>query len=124
MEVRHIRFQASESPIHLALEHAAAPGSGTLIGTAQMQAGQRIPAQGESVHPADEYSYILRGRVTVEISGQAQEYGPGTLMLIPAGEGHITTALDDAEVLWWWVGQPQDFGTLKTQYGPPQEAPA
>lgn len=118
MELRTVHFGPLASPITLELEHVSAEGNGTLIGTAQMTAGQRIPATGESSHPADEFSYVLRGQVRVEAGGRVTNCGPGTLMLIPAGEGHVTTALTDTEVLWWWDGKPEEFQALKQQYPP------
>lgn len=116
MEVRQLNFKDATAPVSLILERGISAENSVLVGTAQMKAGQRIPMEGESVHPADEYSFIVRGRVLIEINGEEHEYGPGTFMLIPAGEGHITKGLEDTEVVWWWTGKPQDFTALKTQY--------
>ncbi|MFC4424937.1 cupin domain-containing protein [Deinococcus navajonensis] len=119
MQSRNVEFKAQGGPIALVFEHVSALGN-TLVGTAQLRAGEQVPHSGESAHPADEYSYVLKGRVQIEIAGVCHEGAPGTLMLIPAGEGHITRALEDAEVLWWWVGQPADFAPLKQTYPPPE----
>lgn len=119
MDRRQIDFAAQPGPIGLVFERLAGAGS-ALVGTARMARGQQVPATGESTHPADEYSYVVSGEVELEIGGRSYRGGPGTFMLIPAGEGHVTRALEDAEVLWWWVGQPQDFGDLKAAY--PAEA--
>lgn len=115
MDRRQISFAAQPGPIGLVFERLSGAGS-TLVGTARMARGQQVPATGESSHPADEYSYVLSGQVEIETGGQTHRAGPGTFMLIPAGEGHVTRALEDAEVLWWWVGQPQAFGDLKAAY--------
>lgn len=128
MHTRQVGFGAQSGPIGLVFEHLAGVGSGaqtgaggsTLVGTARLRRGQQVPLAGESTHPADEYSYVLSGQVEIEIGGQVHLAGPGTFMLIPAGEGHITRAVEDAEVLWWWVGRPQDFADLKAAY--PAEA--
>ena len=131
MHTRQVGFGTSSGPIGLVFEHlagventaisSAGNGAGsTLVGTAQLRRGQQVPLAGESTHPADEYSYVLSGQVEIEIGGQVHLAGPGTFMLIPAGEGHVTRALEDAEVLWWWVGRPQDFADLKAAY--PAEA--
>ena len=116
MERRTVDFNASDSPIQLILEGNGASSAAVLIGTARLQAGQRIPPEGESTHPADEYSYVLRGWARVTVGGQEMDCGPGTLLLTPAGEGHVTLGLEDTEVLWWWAGQPTDFTDLKAQY--------
>ena len=116
MEIHQLKFKDIQAPVSLVLERRISDENSVLVGTAQMKAGQRIPVSGESVHPADEYSFIVKGRVLVEVNGQQHEYGPGTFMLIPAGEGHVTTGLEDTEVVWWWAGQPRHFNDLKTQY--------
>lgn len=121
MHARQIAFGSAPGPIGLVFEHLSGEGS-TLTGTARLRRGQQVPLSGESVHPADEYSYVLSGRVEIEIGGQVRLGGPGTFMLIPAGEGHVTRALEDAEVLWWWVGSPETFTALKAAY--PAEAAA
>ncbi|GAA4013807.1 hypothetical protein GCM10022631_26870 [Deinococcus rubellus] len=116
MERRTLDFDTSDSPIRLILERSGASSTAILVGTAQLQAGQRIPHEGESAHPADEYSLVLRGRARVTVGGKDVDCGPGTLLMIPAGEGHVTAGLEDTEVLWWWAGQPADFDDLKAQY--------
>lgn len=115
MEFRQVDLSSQQSPIQLVMEHGGKVG-GTLVGTAKMRRGEQVPATGASTHPADEYSYVLRGRVEVEVGGRQVEASTGTLMVIPAGQGHITRALDDAEVLWWWVGHHSDFDGLKQVY--------
>lgn len=119
MQSRKVEFNAQRGPIELVFEHLSALGS-TLVGTAQLRAGEQVPQSGESAHPADEYAYVLKGRVQIEIKGECHEGSPGTLTLIPAGEAHMTRALEDAEVLWWWVGQPADFAALRQTYPLPE----
>jgi ethanolamine utilization protein EutQ (cupin superfamily) len=123
MHTRQVGFGTQAGPIGLVFEHLASAensAGSTLVGTARMRRGQQVPLAGASTHPADEYSYVLSGQVEIEIGGQVHLAGPGTFMLIPAGECHVTRAVEDAEVLWWWVGRPQDFADLKAAY--PTEA--
>lgn len=117
METRHIRFDPQDPQLQLIYERREqAPSGATLVGTVRLEKGAQVPAQGTSSHAADEYAFLLQGRVRMTSGGQTEEISAGTLMLIPAGEAHLVEAVEDAEILWWWVGDDREFPALKQQY--------
>ncbi len=117
MEVRQSRFDVStsaSSTLNLLFEGA---GTGeVLVGTAQIKAGQLLPAQDFSVHESDEYSYVLRGELRVVTPEETRECKEGTFMLLRAGEPHRIEAIQDSEVLWWWSGRADTYLPLKEKY--------
>src|SRR5712692_7242402 len=53
----------------------------------------RVPSgtgttNGRHTHPSDQFYYITRGQMTLEIDGQVSSAGPGPLVFIPAGKTH------------------------------------
>lgn len=87
------------------LDLAARDGAALRAGSVTLAPGQRVPAEGWSVHAADELSLIVRGGLT-GVSGDAGfAVGGGDVTLIPAGEAHWAVAgPEGAEVFWVWFG--------------------
>ncbi len=50
--------------------------------------GERIPSVGESCHDADEYSYIISGKIKTHCGGETTYEEGGSASLIPKGESH------------------------------------
>ena len=80
-------------------------GSAFRAGSVRLAPGQRVPAEGWSVHMADEVSYIVAGSLTGVCGGEAFATVAGEISLIPAGEEHWAVAgSDGAEIFWCWYG--------------------
>ena len=74
-------------------------------GSVRLEPGQRVPAEGVSVHAADEVSYIVAGSLTGVCGGAEFATVAGEVSLIPAGEEHWAVAgPDGAEIFWCWYG--------------------
>lgn len=87
----------------LDLGHRAGPAF--RVGSVRLAAGQRVPAEGLSVHAADEVSYIVAGSLTGVCDGEEFATAAGEVSLIPAGEEHWAVAgPDGAEIFWCWYG--------------------
>jgi quercetin dioxygenase-like cupin family protein len=43
---------------------------------------------GAHIHPSDQFYYVTRGQMTLEIDGQVSSAGPGSLVFIPEGKPH------------------------------------
>lgn len=64
----------------------------TLIEVA-IDAGSVVPSH---THPHEQIGYVARGRVRFEISGEVRELTAGDSYLVPGGEPHEVTALEDS----------------------------
>jgi quercetin dioxygenase-like cupin family protein len=74
-------------------------------GSVRLAPGQRVPAEGTSVHAADEVSFIVAGSLSGVCGGLGFETVAGEVSLIPAGEEHWAVAgPDGAEIFWCWYG--------------------
>jgi quercetin dioxygenase-like cupin family protein len=74
------------------------------MGHGKMEPGAVIPAAGEmSTHPSEEYSYVVRGAITVWVEGEERRLQAGDALLIPAGQRHIFRNEGDepAEFIWF-----------------------
>ena len=68
---------------------------------------------GLHVHVGDQFYYILRGRMTVQIGAEQYEANPGSLVFIPAGAPH-----------WNWnAGEEDEVHVELIVPGPPQGHP-
>ncbi len=67
--------------------------------------GQRVPAEGVSIHAADEVSYVVAGSLSGVCAGEEFRTVAGEISLIPAGEEHWAVAGPaGAEIFWCWYG--------------------
>lgn len=74
-------------------------------GSVRLAPGQRVPAEGTSVHAADEVSYIVAGSLTGVCGGEPFATVAGEVSVIAAGEEHWAVAgPDGAEIFWCWYG--------------------
>lgn len=75
-----------------------------MLGVVRVEPGVRYPAQeGDySCHPAEEFSYVISGRMQVWVEGREVELGPGDAMIIHPGERHwvYNAGTAPAEVVW------------------------
>ena len=77
---------ADERVIQNLLDHAS--GATTCaINCIKTPAGGGSPA-GMHVHDVDQFFYILRGTMSVEIEGRQYDCAPGSLVIFPAGVRH------------------------------------
>lgn len=58
------------------------------FGTVTIQPGERVPAEGFSIHEEDEYSIIIEGNIEGESGGRPFKVSSPEATLIPAGEKH------------------------------------
>jgi len=81
------------------------PGPAFRAGSVRLAPGQRVPAEGVSVHTADEVSYIVAGSLTGVCGGEEFATVAGEVSLIPAGEEHWAVAgPGGAAIFWCWYG--------------------
>lgn len=87
------------------LDLGGGTGPALRVGSVRLAPGQRVPADGVSVHAADEVSYIVAGTLRGVCGGEAFSTVAGEVSLIPAGEEHWAVAgPDGAEIFWCWYG--------------------
>src|SRR5580700_546947 len=60
-------------------------------------------------HPHEQLVYIVRGRIRFEHPGGFLEAGPGESFLVPGGDEHQATALEDSEVLDIFTPMREDY---------------
>lgn len=91
--------------VHTLLELASREAAGLRVGSVRLAPGQRVPAEGESVHGVAELSLIVTGTLHGESGGTPFAIGAGEVTLIPQGEPHWAVAgPDGADILWVWFG--------------------
>lgn len=96
---------ATEFGVATLLELGAPPAPGFRAGSVRLAPGQRVPAEGLSVHAADEVSYVVAGSLSGVCGGEEFKTVAGEVSLIPAGEEHWAVAgPDGAEIFWCWYG--------------------
>ncbi|MBX3142626.1 MAG: cupin domain-containing protein [Trueperaceae bacterium] len=96
---------ATEFGVATLLELGAPPAPGFRAGSVRLAPGQRVPAEGLSVHAADEVSYVVAGSLSGVCGGEEFKTFAGEVSLIPAGEEHWAVAgPDGAEIFWCWYG--------------------
>ena len=60
-------------------------------------------------HPHEQLVYVVRGRIRFEHPGGIVEAGPGDSFLVPGGDEHQATALEDSEVLDVFTPMREDY---------------
>jgi len=69
-------------------------------GMATFPTGKRHPVEGMSRHAGLEISLILEGAFSIETESGIQRVDANSIVTIPAGEGHATTALVNSRVFY------------------------
>jgi quercetin dioxygenase-like cupin family protein len=69
-------------------------------GVATFPPGQRHPAEGMSQHAGIEISLILEGAFSIETESGTRRIGADSIVTIPAGQAHATTALVNSRVFY------------------------
>jgi mannose-6-phosphate isomerase-like protein (cupin superfamily) len=77
---------ADGSTIRSLLDHTNAPVENQSLAEASLPPGGATQRHYHRI--SEEFYYILEGRGTMEINGEAREVGPGDAILIPAGAWH------------------------------------
>lgn len=77
---------ADGSTIRSLLDHTNAPVENQSLAEASLPPGGATQRHYHRI--SEEFYYILEGRGTMEIDGEAREVGPGDAILIPAGAWH------------------------------------
>ncbi len=80
------KSRADERVTQNLLDHTSGATTCT-INCIKTPAGGGSPA-GTHVHDVDQFFYILRGIMSVEIEGRQYDCGPGSLVIFPAGVRH------------------------------------
>lgn len=57
-------------------------------------------------HEAEELATVLSGRGKMIIDGIEYEVEEGSIVLVPSGLEHVTTASDDGPLVVWWAYAP------------------
>jgi len=102
----HLQLQFAEQPDQV-LELLALPAdkkAGIRVGTAILKKGERIPAEGQAVHPQTEISLILKGDLLVETASEHRRMQPGDVVRLAPGEAHHSIAHEDTEIFWVLFG--------------------
>ena len=83
-------------------------------------------------HPNEQFSYILQGRVRMEVAGKKKTLGPGDIIHVPAntlhsatvvgGEDHVFITVKDAS--WGIHGVKAKAGAKVAGKPAPRKAPA
>jgi quercetin dioxygenase-like cupin family protein len=68
-------------------------GDHTTLVEVSIAAGSVVPSH---THPHEQIGYVARGRVRFEIAGEVRELSAGDSYLIPGGDAHEVTALEDS----------------------------
>jgi quercetin dioxygenase-like cupin family protein len=68
-------------------------GVSTTLAEITLATGSVVPSH---THPHEQIGYVVSGRVLFEIAGEKRELGPGDSYLIPGGQPHEVTTLEDA----------------------------
>jgi quercetin dioxygenase-like cupin family protein len=86
---------------------AVSTGTGPVVEGERIQTGLIHKAAGTGshphTHPNEQWNYIVKGRLRVNVDGQEQICGPGTLLYFPANVVHSTVALPEEDVLFFVV---------------------
>ncbi len=101
---------------------------GPLIEGARTMCGLMHKAKGTGArphsHPNEQWNYIVRGKLRVNIDGEESIQGPGTLLYFPANVIHSTVALPEEDVYFFVVkdtthsvhGEPADGQNTGAHY--------
>lgn len=64
-------------------------------------------------HPHDQLVYVIRGRIRFLCGSSDFEAATGDSFVVPGGEEHQASALEDSEVLDVFHPYREDYGTLE-----------
>ncbi len=87
----------------LLTEQSVGAKHGTM-GHGRLETGATIPLEGDvSVHPVEEFDYILSGRIAIWVEGEERVLGPGESIYVNAGQRHVfrNTEPEPAEFIWF-----------------------
>ena len=70
------------------------------VGRLTFRAGERLPAEGTSVHDQHEVTFILAGTLQAHSGGRDYTLTAGDVTLIPAGEHHHATVIEDVTLCY------------------------
>lgn len=80
---------------------------GPLVEGERIQAGLMLKPAGTGAHPHthpnEQWNYVVKGRLRVNVDGQESIAGPGTLLYFPANVVHSTVAMPEEDVLFFVV---------------------
>lgn len=85
------------------MEKTLESGARLSYGTAVFPPGARVPDSGTAAHEADEYSFIIKGRLSAFSGGESYEVKGGQASMIPAGEQHWSVNESDQNCLLVWM---------------------
>ncbi len=68
-------------------------GERTTVIEVTIAAGAVVPSH---THPHEQIGYVAKGRVRFDVAGEVRELSTGDSYLIPGGNPHEVTALEDA----------------------------
>lgn len=88
---------ADGSTIRSLLDHTNAPVEKQSLAEASLPPGGATQRHYHRI--SEEFYYILEGRGTMEINGEAHGVGPGDAILIPAGAWHQIRSEEDGDSL-------------------------
>jgi quercetin dioxygenase-like cupin family protein len=81
--------------------------TGPVIEGESTQVGLMRKARGTGArphsHPNEQWNYVVKGRLRVNIAGHEQIVGPGTLLYFPPNVVHSTVALPEEDVYFFVV---------------------
>lgn len=77
-------------------------GQSVQMGKAIIEKGAKIPTESFGVHSSDEYSYIVKGCLSVSTRNEDTVIKAGDYSYIPAGEEHncMNIGEEDCELIW------------------------
>jgi quercetin dioxygenase-like cupin family protein len=104
MRIEPIEWQTGMVDIRALASFEAAGETVIQAGIASFPKGVRHPATGLSAHKGTEVSLIIDGSFEVETADGISRVDGNNLVVIPAGEGHATTALADSRVFYILFG--------------------
>ena len=98
MGFHHLDVMPKElvTPRHSTAYGELLTGRGLELGRLRFQQGEGAERH---QHPQEQIVYVLRGRVRVELDGEAAELGPGEAFHALPDVPHRLTALQDSEVI-------------------------
>lgn len=86
---------------------AVSTGTGPVVEGERIQTGLIHKAAGTGshphTHPNEQWNYIVKGRLRVNVDGHEEICGPGTLLYFPANVVHFTVALPEEDVQFFVV---------------------
>lgn len=104
MDIQRIDWQDGELDVRTLVSLVGKDAAVLQVGIATFPPGIRSPAEGLTAHEHTEVSVILEGEFQVELADGPRSVRKDDLVVIPAGEGHASTALTNARVFYILFG--------------------